>query len=122
MLFSNPLVEVSQIELLRIWGELVESYHGVNGHGGDTAELYACRFQRYSPMIHGGHDLTSNQLRLKAGVDRNAAFALVALVEEFCREYNCSAEIDGIDPAIWCKEISFNQRAFDHRAQVKVKR
>ena len=51
-MFSQPLLTVNPLEMMHLWGELVECYHGVNGYGSDTAEIYAYRLMPYSPLVH----------------------------------------------------------------------
>lgn len=114
-MFSNPLIEVSIIELLRIWGELVEAYHGVNSFGGHTAEIYSYRLQRFSPMAHI-HDDKERQ----GEINQKAANALVALLEEFCREYECKVMVDDLQLNDWCKQVNYRQIIFDHRVHITV--
>ena len=118
-MFSNPLIEVSIIELLRLWGELVEAYHDKNGFGGNVAEIYAYRFQRYSQLAHlqpitkmGEEEL--HLISIKAGN------ALIALVEEFCSQYHCKAMIDEIEPDTWCRRLNSGLIEFNHRVHVTI--
>lgn len=118
-MFSMPLIEVSLIELLKLWGELVEAYHGVNGFGGSVAEIYAYRFQRYSPLAHGPpiNRRPSDELR---DIHLRAGNALVELIEEFCNQYNCQATVDGLEVSAWCRQLNAGAFEFDHRAHVAV--
>lgn len=111
----NPLLEVNQLELMRLWAELNEAWHGINNYGGDTAEIYSYRLQPYSPMAHGPGKTEIGNIERRILCD-NAANALVNLVEMFCDEYNCTATIDDIPPRKWQYEFT----AFDHRAHVKI--
>ena len=113
----NLLLEVSQLELMKLWAELNEAWHGINGFGGDTAEVYSYRLQPYSPMAHGANETDIGNID-KRILCSNAANALVNLVEMFCHEYNCTATIDNIPPQRWKYEIDI----FDHRAHVKIKK
>ncbi len=108
---KNLLLEVSQLELMKLWAELNEAWHGINGFGGDTAEIYSYRLQPYSPMARTGN--------IQRGIlCHNAAYALVNLVEIFCGEYKCAATIDNVPPRKWQDEIDI----FDHRAHVRIKK
>lgn len=120
MLFSQPLLTVNPIEMMKLWGDLVECYHGVNGYGSDTAEIYAYRLMPYSPLVHSA--------ALKDGVTKDerteevncvAAGALVSLCEEFEQHYDCRIEIDGRSTTSWY--MTFRE-SFNHRAHVTVKR
>ena len=120
-MFSNPLIEVSVIELLKLWGELIEAYHGVNGFGGNVAEIYAYRFQRYSPLAHTQPVYEMGQEELHV-INLKAGNSLVALVEEFCNQYECKAMIDKIEPETWCRRLNSGLIEFNHRAHVNVRK
>ena len=98
---------------MTVWGELIEAYHGVNGFGGDTAEIYAYRLQGYSPHAHDHRN--EKKLSMQA---RKAASALVAICCEFMRHYEAQLTIDGLDKDRWYAENSFGR--FNHRAHVKI--
>jgi len=119
MLFSNPLIEVPLIELLKLWGELVEAYHGKHGFGGDTAEIYAYRLQPYHPLAHG-RPITENGNEELHLISLRAGNALVALVEEFCNQYDCQATINDIGLDAFFKELNANRFEFDWRVYVKI--
>jgi len=119
-MFSNPLIEVPTLELLKIWGELIEAYHGVNGFGGCVAEIYAHRLQRYSPIAHQLPITRIGEEELRV-INLMAGNALVALIEEFCRCYTCEATIDEIDPETWCRWLSAGRLEFDHRVHIAIK-
>ena len=113
----NQLLEVSQFELMKLWAELNEAWHGVNGFGGNTAEIYSYRLQLYSPMAHGPNRTGTGDIE-KRILCHNAACVLVDLVEMFCHEYSCTATIDNAEPRKWQYEID----TFDHRAHVKIEK
>jgi hypothetical protein len=117
------MINVSLLELLKIWGELVECYHGLNDFGGDTVELYAYRFQPYSPLGHSeAKQLVDSSLKLDtlAEIERRGAVSLFNIVRELCKQFECSAEIDGIPSNDWMWEIQDRKRVFDHRAHVSI--
>jgi hypothetical protein len=113
---KNALIEVSLIELLKIWGELIEAYHGVNGFGGHVAEIYSYRLQRYSPAGHavGGRDDDKQEIYVRA------ANSLAEIVIEFSRQYDCEVLIDDRQPVKW-RDLS-RLTPFSHRAYVEVNR
>lgn len=51
---------LSMAQALDVWSDLEAAYHGKNGFGGDTAEIYLYRIMQRSPMYeaarqgHGG--------------------------------------------------------------------
>ena len=99
------LMRISREQLLSIWADLVEAYHGVNSFGSDTAEIYAYRFGRESNY----QDLM-NEIHYKNYDD------LVSLLGLFCKDYDCSCEVDGEKLDSWAGE----DLRFLHRCQVKI--
>lgn len=117
-LFSQPLLTVNPLEMMKLWGELVECYHVVNGYGGDTAEIYAYRLMPYSPLIHSvalKDNVTTDERATE--INSIAAGALVSLCEEFTQQYDCKITIDGETTKKW---YSLYRDEFDHRCHVKV--
>src|SRR5262249_25383349 len=49
---------LSMAQALLIWSELMDAYHGKNGFGGDTAEIYMYRLMPYDPALV--HDPTAD--------------------------------------------------------------
>lgn len=115
-LFDNALMTVNLLGLLHVWGQLVECYHNVNGCGGDVAEIYAFHITRYSPFVHKAHESGKRAQE----VALNAANALCSIVEEFCTQYDCRAEIDGITLAEWCAICNNRRHVYDHRCHVRI--
>lgn len=111
-----PTFQVPVIELMRVWGELVEAYHGVNGYGGDTAEVYAYRLMGRNPAA----EASSTGYRSGGAVrkqERVARLAFAQLCTAFELEYGCEVRIDDHKPEDWVMVTRF-----DHRAHVKVVR
>ncbi len=106
---------------MTLWAELNEAWHSINGYGGNTAEIYSYRFQRYSPMAHGSNRTETGDEKLKSHY-RQAASSLVDLVELFCTIYDCNAAIDNMKPNSWKHEIDTGLREYSHRAHVKIER
>jgi uncharacterized protein YlbG (UPF0298 family) len=108
---------------MNLWGELVECYHGVNGYGGITAEIYSYRFSRYDPYIHQGIDIFKDKQPSEMYIQRtgeqhiHAANALVELVQLFCDAHDVEAMIDNMTPKKWLKEVG---EGFSHRAHVRI--
>lgn len=114
---SGILLELPAIELMFLWSELVECWHGVNGFGGDTAEIYAYRFYRYSPALDGAK--MSDWKERNSERRANACEGLCELVRIFCQRYNCKATIDGDGLELWKVR---NLLHFDYRAHVRIER
>jgi hypothetical protein len=104
-------------ELLRLWSELVEAYHGVNGYGGYTAELYAYRFVGDSPAANK----LSGQVQREAEEAQShcAYLSLRTLVQTFLEMYtDAAATIDGVPSGQWFASTTM----FVHRAHVEISR
>lgn len=120
-MFPEPLLFVSPLQFATLWGELLEAYHGINGFGGDTAELYSYRFQPYSPTVHSSA-VYDGKLKDEAKADHfgRAANALLSLCYQFCYEYDCDCEIDGMTPTKYSNYVNSDELTFDHRAHVRI--
>jgi hypothetical protein len=90
---------------LSLWTELVEAYHGINGFGGDTAEIYAYTLM---PFSYAPDAFAEGQ---QAGLRR-----LIAICQEFERLMICKLLLDGFSLAEW----QVNAFAFKHRVHIKV--
>lgn len=118
---DGPLLTLPPLEFAQLWGELVEAYWGHNGFGGDTAELYSFRFQRYNPTVHmssmrDGPERDEEEFNHFCG----AARTLLSLVQQFCIAYGCLCEIDGVSVEEWADAVACNKHRFRHRAHVRV--
>lgn len=99
---------ISINQALDVWSDLNDAYHGCNGYGGDTAEIYAYR------LLPGGGLLDKTPEDLYEG-----AKALVFLCSKFSARYPSTILINGVSPAEW---LETQGGAFGHRAHVQVKR
>jgi hypothetical protein len=102
----SSLINISSIDLMLLWGELVEAYYGVNRFGSYTAEIYAYHFS-WREMFVNKNDKTKHYQELGE--------QLLSLVKLFCDKYECSAEINGILLKDFKKPFYF-----DHRCSVKI--
>lgn len=104
---------LSPQQLVTLWAELVEAYHGINGFGGDTAEIYAYALLDRDPTADSalGDSEIGQHARLESTVE--AGLAMHEVLAHFCREWSCSAEIDG-----WAS--SGTVVPFDHRVRVRI--
>lgn len=118
----SALLTVTTLELMRLWGELVEAYHGVHGYGSTVAEVYAYRLMPYTPTAHmeGGEAFRATEMHQEAvsQVQRNAGMALKELCEQFAESYECEVAIDGRTPQMWWTYGGGDQ--FRSRAYVQV--
>ena len=90
---------VSQIGLLRIWGDLLEALHGIHGFGGHTVEIYAYRLHAPSVDVHLlPETVQATQLAERA---TRAAADLCEIVSAFEDEYSAHVFVhtrDGTKP------------------------
>lgn len=106
----SELLQIGPFQLMELWAELVEAWHGVNGFGGDTAEIYAYRFQAYSPFAHWHHD------EEKLGeIGLQSARQLYELLTMFKVRHDCRIIVDGKPLGAWLKKFPFN-----HRVHVRI--
>lgn len=113
---TSLILNIPMIEVLRIWGELVEAEHGVNGYGGDTAELYAYRFCGDSPTRR----LQEVKGKLRTKADKAAAMeareTLYSFLSLFEKVKSVKCEVDGKTLWDWFQ----TNEPFDHRVHVRV--
>lgn len=110
------LLTVPVMDLLELWGELVECYYNHNGYGGDTAEIYGYRLGGDSPTLaawkgKGGFDeFAIEELTTRM----NALKELCAL---FSDKFNRGVYING------ARACEFRDaEAMAHRVHVKIER
>lgn len=105
---------LSLTQALGLWEELVEAYHGKNGFGGDTAEIYMYRLMRRDPTAElGAGSLASAAKREQ--VDQ-ASRSLYALLAYFLSEHeNVRLTVDGRPFGRWVAAVGN-----DHRVHVRV--
>ena len=113
MKIGTNILDIDLMELLCTWAELIECLHHNHSYGGDTAEIYAHRFQKYRPSIHT-YNINMDQVHRAC---KKGAGALADIVLLFCETYACDATIDGLPPGEWHLQ---HGEAFDHRAYVRV--
>jgi len=113
------MINIPIKEMLLLWSELVECYHGKNGYGGCVAELYSYRFQPYRPKAHldESSNLLSDDLKQ---VYFDAAFSLVELLKLFCDSYHCRCKINEVSIIHWFHGIKVQDYYFDHRVHVEI--
>lgn len=88
---------LSQNQLLELWGELARAYYGDNYFGRDTAEIYSRSFNPYDPiLVSKGHiDTTSSFWGDYAKSCKTAYNSFIALLKKFEKNFECIIELDG---------------------------
>jgi hypothetical protein len=99
---------INQFDLMSVWGDLLEAYHGVNSYAGNTAEIYS-------------HLLRRNSLNgvIYAEDVEDSVDNLAELCKYFSGNYNVRIQIDGMTINQWKKKVYSTGYA---RAHVKVSR
>lgn len=113
------ILNIAPLELLKLWGELVEAYYGVNGFGGSTAELYAYRFRQDDPICSECSKETQTRKVAEAAREEEARNSLHTLLVLFEKIYDCRCEVDGMAIPLW---YSHKHHLFDHRVHVQIHR
>lgn len=118
---ETALLGIDLLTILDVWAALTECRHGVNGFGGDTAEIYAYTLQKYDPLAHGH---TANRIAQDEELQRlgiGAARALATLLDLFCTQHECSFDIDGLYYKDWLHRVETGDILFHHRAHVRYR-
>lgn len=119
------LLQVNIFELMLLWGELVAAYYGVNGFGGDVAEIYAYRFQAYNPTIHcqgQGSQWFATDIYLSERKDFDILTGrqLVELLKLFCKSYNCAAKVNNLAVDDFLYRSNVGDIIFNYRVHVEI--
>lgn len=116
--FSIP--DIRPFELLALWSELDDALNGQNGYGGDVAELYAYRFDVYSPVRH----IPPGKPDWEPDAAAERAKRLYDLLRLFASQRNCRISIGGRNGARWIGRTLGRwllSEPFDHRVHVRVR-
>jgi hypothetical protein len=121
---------LSMTQALGIWEELVSAYHGKNGFGADTAEIYIYRLMPHVPVLPGSE--LSKQSMLDA--HRRANESLVALIRHFETEHdgttikivlgrNAAGLDEELPAADWILGLLLRdpKACLDHRVHLRVR-
>lgn len=101
---------LSPTQLINLWMQLEDAYHGVNSFGGDTAEIYAYTLVASSPIAGTKSSLGQQAARDQAVA---AAEALDEVLTHFEAVRQCRIEVDG-------DEDYGKVEPFDHRVHVRI--
>jgi hypothetical protein len=108
---------LSLLQAMDVWGDLVEAYHGVNGYGGNVAEVYCYRLQPHNPTADQVSDSTlcRDAARLRA---LNANRSLHSLIVLFLETYaDARVKLYGRKFGPWLRRSDE-----DHRWHIEVSR
>lgn len=93
---------LSIVQALSVWGDLVEALRGCNAFGGNEAEVYVYRLQPRCPISELGSGEMVTKAKLERAVTANRS--LHALIEHFVDVYEANVEIEGKPFGDWLKE------------------
>lgn len=103
------LLNLPSLTLMELWAELTECYHNVNGYAGNTTEIYAYRFQMYSPQGHSNDGKTGSMARaMELAIESNEM--LVQLCAMFAERYSCNVLINDYHFDEWPLGYEFGHR------------
>jgi hypothetical protein len=105
---------LSIIQALDIWTDLIHAYYGKNLFGKDTAEIYAYRLLPYSPRKI--EDVEEFQCQ--------AAQSLTHLLQLFCESHDCMAHVQHSGSAVTgtVRIPGGSVAPFSHRVHVRIER
>lgn len=103
---------------LEVFRQLVEAYHGINGFGSDTAEIYAYHLTPYLPEIN----FESSKEKATRDMGIIAHRRMVELCRQFERVMDCKLRFDVTrdDDGIDLDEWTSKGWPFVHRVHVRV--
>jgi hypothetical protein len=118
---------LSMVQALDVWMELEDARQGMNGYGGDVAELYLYRFMAHCPMVARAKPeaietdtITGETMREM--YDR-ANESMHNLFRHFAKERSCRIEVEAHEGGEWVfRELGewLKKARFTHRVHVKV--
>lgn len=109
---------LSMVQALSVWTHLEAAYHGKNGFGGDTAEIYMYLMQSNNPSAESARRGQGGGTCLKALHEQiqETNESLCALLKHFVESRSdIRIEVDGKEMGDWVKTAGF-----DHRVHVRV--
>jgi hypothetical protein len=110
--FGNDTKEyISMDQLINLWVQLEDAYRGVNGYGGDTAEIYAYTVQARPPGYPWGFFAEDDkEFELKASK------SLYEVLNLFKKKRKCVIYVEGRLLGEWLLKERFH-----HRVHVRIK-
>lgn len=110
---------LSMVQALWIWSELVAAYYGKNGYGGDTAEIYEYRLLPNAPAFDSDADGEFFAER-RAELHKQAAESLRALVLHFEETHDCEVHVPFGSTSARASAV-LSEMTFEHRIHLRVK-
>ena len=93
---------LSMVQALSVWGDLVEALRGVNAYGENVAQVYVYRLQPRCPMSELGCGKIGMDAKVELTTSANRS--LHSLIEHFISYYESTVELDGKQFGEWLKE------------------
>jgi hypothetical protein len=120
------MLTISIDKAMGVYGELVEAYHGLNGYGGHTAEIYCYRLTDIPVSYKYPNERSDSSIWYQDWVDCDfeAATNLKLMIFKIKKTYLldfADIEIDGVDSCTWINSIIRNE-GISHRVHVKIER
>ena len=115
------MMNLTMVQALSLWTDLMQAEHGCNGFGGDTAEIYAYRLQPCNPSAKPP---LCGEIGINAAREQGliASRNLYEILSHFRDER-------GVDVHVACSRTDDGRRVgewmlsevFEHRTQVRIK-
>jgi hypothetical protein len=106
------------VELMKIWGDLVEAYYDKTIYRGNTTEIYSYRLEQYCPSVHKRTITQVDERTLE--IFTNAALTLKDILEEFIKKYECKVVVNGWSFKTWKKTVMENNQLLAERYEVAI--
>lgn len=109
---------LSMVQALGIWSELEDARQGLNGYGGDVAELYVYRFMPHDPLVARSAEVGAAGDLVQEAYDQ-ANESMHNLLRHFAKKRRVRIDIEG--PHGWTGVGGWLKAArYTHRVHVRV--
>ena len=114
-MISTAILNIPLGEVLNLWKDFTEAYHGVHGYGGHVAEIYAYRLCRDDPTRRLDGKCVMKEKSNQEAYD-DAKLALIVLLQLFAKNMQAFIMVNGKTLAKWHE----GNEPFDHRVHVEI--
>lgn len=115
------MMAISIEQALEIYDELIDAKNGVNGFGGEMAEIYVFRLMPFSPVYSMENEgkCWDEENRM---MEKKAAEDFHSLCHIFAKKHSVSININDVDMHQWISKVRSGEFRFYHRVHVEVKK
>lgn len=112
---------ISIEQALDVYDDLIDALNGVNGFGGNVAEIYCFRIMPSSPTysMYNEGKIWDEENRM---LEKKTAEDFHSLCHIFAKKHNAKISIDGEELHTWISKIRTEEIRFFHRVHVEVQK